>query len=483
MKSLPQVLNKCRWTYDEMLRESPIDVTTGCENHWKLLLEKVPITDVVWIGALRDSGSPACAANFKTVGDWLKYGRAPGQFTCPVNFKNTSAARSNENVVNRRFLVVESDVLKKDEVGAVFRWMMKCGLKLMAVVDTAGKSLHGWFEFSSCETALDELKLILPAFGAELTGLGHDAALQQLSQSITAIIDSRRSGAFFNDFHVADLETARTGIQTIVASLPDNYSQSPVSEDTPIPFRTSDLPDHLDRIAIDQGGNVAGFISTLGLRLRSMLADQRLGPIIEQEQSPNFAEWLGDYIGANNASTGEIAIIDLSLVPSDVTHIVVAVLGRIIFEALQRYRRTTGYALPTVLVLEEAHTFVRRNSDENLETATPQHLCRESFERIAREGRKFGLGLVLSSQRPSELSPTILAQCNTFLLHRIVNDRDQELVAKLVPDNLAGLLRELPSLPSRQAILLGCRRWQSSRNAAPHNLAFGRRHPQPFVTA
>jgi hypothetical protein len=62
---------------------------------------------------------------------------------------------------------------------------------------------------------------------------------------------------------------------------------------------------------------------------------------------------------------------------------------------------------------------------------------------------------MLSSQRPSELSPTILAQCNTFLLHRIVNDLDQALVARLVPDNVAGLLRELPSLPSRQAVLLG----------------------------
>ena len=77
------------------------------------------------------------------------------------------------------------------------------------------------------------------------------------------------------------------------------------------------------------------------------------------------------------------------------------------------------------------------------------------FEKIAREGRKFGLGLVLSSQRPSELSPTVLSQCNTFLLHRISNDRDQELVHKLVPDNLRGLLRELPTLPSQRAILLG----------------------------
>ncbi|WP_367025548.1 ATP-binding protein [Methylococcus sp. ANG] len=104
--------------------------------------------------------------------------------------------------------------------------------------------------------------------------------------------------------------------------------------------------------------------------------------------------------------------------------------------------------------MEEAHTFIKRYKDdaENQNSAT---ICCQVFEKIAREGRKFGLGLVLSSQRPSELSPTVLSQCNSYLLHRISNDRDQELVHKLVPDNLRGLLRDLPSLPSRHAILLG----------------------------
>src|SRR5262249_43835043 len=81
--------------------------------------------------------------------------------------------------------------------------------------------------------------------------------------------------------------------------------------------------------------------------------------------------------------------------------------------------------------------------------------CCRVFEKIAREGRKFGLGLVLSSQRPSELSPTVLSQCNSFLLHRISNDRDQEAVGRLLPDHLRGVLRELPVLPSRHAFLLG----------------------------
>lgn len=92
-------------------------------------------------------------------------------------------------------------------------------------------------------------------------------------------------------------------------------------------------------------------------------------------------------------------------------------------------------------------------------------MCAKVFEKIAREGRKFGLGLVLSSQHPSELSPTVLSQCNSFLLHRLSNDRDQELVSKLVPDNLRGLLRELPSLPSQNAILLG---WASELPVLVH---------------
>ena len=132
-----------------------------------------------------------------------------------------------------------------------------------------------------------------------------------------------------------------------------------------------------------------------------------------------------------------------------------AVIARIVFEAVQRYKKLNeGNELPTVLVLEEAHTFIKRTIEDD-QNSVASIECRNIFERIAREGRKFGLGLILSSQRPSELSQTVLSQCNTFLLHRIVNDRDQELVRKLVPDNLGGLLAELPSLPSGEAILMG----------------------------
>ena len=167
-----------------------------------------------------------------------------------------------------------------------------------------------------------------------------------------------------------------------------------------------------------------------------------------------LANGFADLLGPGDGSPEPLAILDLSLVPSDVVHVAVAVISRLVFEAMQRHIKETNEALPTVLVLEEAHSFVRKDADVGA-SAQAADLCRQTFERIAREGRKFGLGLVLASQRPSELSPTVLAQCNSFLLHRIVNDVDQNLVRRLVPDALGGLLGELPTLPSQQAILLG----------------------------
>ena len=282
-------------------------------------------------------------------------------------------------------------------------------------------------------------------------------ALAAIATTTTGAVDRRRSGQYFNDFSVADLEAVRSALDTLAQTLPDIGQAAPISEDAPQFFDVNILAEHLDRVATEQGGNLAGFIATLGLRIRGMLADPRLGAVIGRDPPTSFETWLKDYVGENGASNGQIAVVDLSLVPSEIVHIVVSVLARLIFESLQRYRRShpKGLTLPTVLVLEEAHTFVRRGQDDDGPASSPTQLCREVFERIAREGRKFGLGLVLSSQRPSELSPTVLAQCNTFLLHRIVNDADQNLVARLVPDNVGGLLRELPSLPSRQAVLLG----------------------------
>ena len=227
----------------------------------------------------------------------------------------------------------------------------------------------------------------------------------------------------------------------------NNLLEAP-SEDVPIPFVGTDFANHLE--ILSKRENVQQFLDSLIMRVRTMLSDTRMKSIVSDGQKHITLDgWLNNHLGDKN-----ITIIDLSMVPSEVIHIITAVIARMVFEALQRYRKLKHQILPTVMVIEEAHTFVKRYK-EDAENQNATSVCCQVFEKIAREGRKFGLGLVVSSQRPSELSPTVLSQCNTFLLHRISNDRDQDLVSRFVPDNLRGLLRELPSLPSQQAILMG----------------------------
>lgn len=228
---------------------------------------------------------------------------------------------------------------------------------------------------------------------------------------------------------------------------------SPVSEDTPLRFEPADLPSVLEELGRQH--NRADLLDTLTLRIRMLLADSRMTSVLSPTDVRSLAYYLRTYMGRQDPVTEPVLVLDLSLVPANLIHTIIAVLARVVFEATQRFKLLNSREIPTVLVAEEAHTFITRGMNDENDTPSPAEMCRRVFERIAREGRKFGLGLVVSSQRPFELSPTVLAQCNTFLLHRIVNDADRELVSKLVPDTLGGILSELPSLPQRAAILLG----------------------------
>ena len=257
---------------------------------------------------------------------------------------------------------------------------------------------------------------------------------------------------YFRAFTENQVNLIITRISNVLKELGGLVYQEGLNEDMPIPFKGAEFADHLQILAEQEG--VSQYLDFLIMRIRSMLGDTRMKNIIGNENEISLEYWLNSYIGKDKALDGCVTVIDLSLVPSEIVHLITAVIARIIFEALQRYRKIEGKSLPTVLVMEEAHNFIKRSKDES-DTNNAADVCCQIFEKIAREGRKFGLGLVLSSQRPSELSPTVLSQCNTFILHRLSNDRDQELVGRLVPDNLRGLLRELPSLPSQQAILLG----------------------------
>lgn len=259
---------------------------------------------------------------------------------------------------------------------------------------------------------------------------------------------------YYRAFTEQQINEIITSISLLLEDLGGIIYQEGPSEDVPICFSGPEFADHLQILSVEE--DVSQYLDFLIMRIRTMLADTRMKSIISDNQNITLEQWLTEYIGGNKAENGCLTIIDLSLVPSEIIHIITAVVARMVFEALQRYRKLNDEhkVLPTVLVMEEAHTFIKRYK-EDAEYQDAASMCCQVFERIAREGRKFGLGLLLSSQRPSELSTTVLSQCNTFLIHRISNDRDQDLVHRFVPDNLRGLLRELPLLPSQNAILLG----------------------------
>lgn len=301
--------------------------------------------------------------------------------------------------------------------------------------------------------ATDAAGLVATANGVLATQLQAVA-----DQSAAVETEARGKAQWHNEFSETALDSVVAVLDQVANAVGLREDEVGPGEDTPIPFPVADLADLVEALATDiSGRDLAQFIDSLNLRIRGLFARGPLAAVLgsDDDSAPSsLVQWLADHVGTNQAANGPIAVVDLSLVPSEVTHIVVAVLARVIFEAVQRHRRDACSEIPTVLILEEAHTFVHRDLASEGATLAGRLCCR-TFEKIAREGRKFGLGLVLASQRPSEMSPTVLSQCNTFLLHRLVNDRDQDLVRRLVPDALGDLLNELPSLPSRRAILLG----------------------------
>lgn len=277
--------------------------------------------------------------------------------------------------------------------------------------------------------------------------------LNDLNSYISSLVEPRLVKYAQTDFRKSEIDTLLLKIQeTHVAFGGSDSDIFPIDADMPKPFSGESFIRAIEANA--ELLNVSEYIETMLMRIKTILSDIKLKNVIQDTGPISLDSWLDTYIG--NSLTQQITVIDLSLLPADIIHIVTAIIARMTFEALQRYRRinTAHKVFPTVLVMEEAHTFIKRYNDD-VDTQSSSAMCCKVFEKIAREGRKFGLGLVLSSQRPSELSPTVLSQCNTFLLHRISNDRDQELVHRLLPDNLQGLLRELPTLPPRNAILLG----------------------------
>ena len=298
------------------------------------------------------------------------------------------------------------------------------------------QSLLKWAKgFSIEESYSDELK-------ESLNNLSAKVALFKANRTGTGFVDCT-----YTRDEIHELQNLLNAVFQKAGGKEEEFL--PIDEDSPLPYTGENFIRSIEANAEILG--TSDYVVTLLPRIKTLLADVRVKKVID-DTDVTLSSWLENYIGTDDNES--LTIIDLSLLPSDVTSIITAVIARMIFEAQQRYLKMNKQCLPTVLVMEEAHYFIKRYNDD-LDNVGPTTQCCKVFEKIAREGRKFGLGLVLSSQRPSELSPTVLSQCNSFLLHRISNDRDQELVHRLLPDNMRGIFREIPTLPSQYAVLVG----------------------------
>lgn len=194
-------------------------------------------------------------------------------------------------------------------------------------------------------------------------------------------------------------------------------------------------------------------------RLETRLSDDRLRFLLkpikpdgERFNTDDFSDLLKQFIGYSNKSN--ITIFDLSGVPFEVLSVTISLLSRIIFDFSfhnSKLRHAAGEEnnIPILLVCEEAHNYVPA-SDSAMYRAS-----RKSIERIAKEGRKYGLSLMVVSQRPSEVSPTIFSQCSNFIALRLTNKADQNYIKGLLPENTSAAAEMLPSLGQGEALIVG----------------------------
>lgn len=268
--------------------------------------------------------------------------------------------------------------------------------------------------------------------------------------------------------------------------------------DLPIHFSFEELlTRHFDD-AIEQSeqsnNKLREYASTLKLRMQSYFNDERIAsPLllknkekIENGLAKFLAFVLGDFhkvFSDGNSDifseyykkilpdlekdkTNQITIIDMSLLPYEVLETITGLVGRLILEFSSRIEPRGSF--PMVIVLEEAQNYI---PEINRKDRTS--ISKKVFERIAREGRKYGISLVVSSQRPSELSKTVLSQCNSFVIHRLQNPEDQKYVRQLVSAANEDILAQLPILPQQHAIIMG------DAVRTPVQVRLNNAHPKP----
>lgn len=232
--------------------------------------------------------------------------------------------------------------------------------------------------------------------------------------------------------------------------------------DSPIPYDLMAVKDGLiaDDTAMvpgssgrDKQGPWYGKLTRFIGRLDAKMADRRYGFLFEPPLKTDDYEWLQEmavtFLSTNEQNRSGIKVVDFSEVPPDVLPTVVSVFSRILYDI--QFWMLPESRTPVCLVCDEAHLYLPVRSDAD--AASKRAL--DTFERIAKEGRKYGFGLLVVSQRPSDVSRTILSQCNNFVALRLTNEQDQSAVKSLMPDSMAGIADFLPLLDIGEAIVLG----------------------------
>lgn len=230
--------------------------------------------------------------------------------------------------------------------------------------------------------------------------------------------------------------------------------------DSPIPYAVADLVGLLDADNTTPGVGAKGqdvkgewqdkltrFLS----RLQTKLDDRRYGFMFAPPTAASTYDWLAAQVLKllRSGDGSGIKIIDFSEVPADVLPVVTGTLARLLYDV--QFWMGAKTRTPVTLLCDEAHLYLPVRDDAD----AVQRQALGSFERIAKEGRKYGFSLLVVSQRPSDVSRTILSQCNNFLALRLTNETDQGVIKRLMPDSLAGLTSILPLLDVGEALLLG----------------------------
>lgn len=232
--------------------------------------------------------------------------------------------------------------------------------------------------------------------------------------------------------------------------------------DSPIPFSINNLVDTLNDLNTEmvpgqrgeKQGEFYSKFSRMIARLENKRSDRRLGFMFQGGAETEEFEWLNKLskliLGGNNENGGGgVKIIDFSEVPSDILPLIVSLVARLAFSIQQWTPSSLRH--PVALLCDEAHLYIPNKNN----SATADDISIDIFERIAKEGRKYGVSLVVISQRPSEVNKTILSQCSNYISMRLTNADDQAVIKRLLPDNLGGFSELLPTLDTGEALVVG----------------------------